>query len=184
MQASHIVDAFVQQLTSWLAGNSQRPDTQAIPGSWLEHWIYESPHEFYSEPGWANPIDVSKPFETHMNLDFLMPLINDYPYQELVSFVELGVRYKADLEPLILLQPHLVSFLPVQDKFLKEADKSVHSCLPVSKFVHYARLNPDTYSSLLDRAERSCVASVQTSNLPLTEQFDLFLSLQQISDAL
>ena len=48
----------------------------------------------------------------------------------------------------------------------------------------YARLNPSTYSSLLDRAERSCVASVQTSNLPLTEQFDLFLSLQQISDAL
>ena len=140
-QASHIVDAFVQQLTGWLAGNSQRPDTQAIPGSWLEHWIYESPHEFYSEPGWANPIDVSKPFETHMNLDFLMPLINDYPDQELVSFVELGVRYRADLEPLILLQPHLVSFLPVQDKFLKEADNfsqrgwtEVHSRLPCVPF--------------------------------------------------
>ena len=140
-QASHIVDAFVQQLTGWLAGNSQRPDTQAIPGSWLEHWIYEAPHEFHSEPGWANPIDVSKPFETHMNLNFLMPLIKDYSDQELVSFVELGVRYKADLEPLILLQPHLVSFLPVQDKFLKEADKfvqrgwtEVHSRLPCVPF--------------------------------------------------
>ena len=60
-----------------------------------------------------------------MNLDFLMPLISDYPDQELVSFVELGVGYKADLEPLILLQPHLISFLPVQDNFLKEADKFV-----------------------------------------------------------
>jgi len=48
----------------------------------------------------------------------------------------------------------------------------------------YARLNPATYAGLLDRAEQSCVASVQTANLPLTEQFDLFLSLQQISEAL
>ena len=48
----------------------------------------------------------------------------------------------------------------------------------------YARLDPSTYSNLLDRTERSCVTSVQTSNLPLTKQFDLFLSLQQISDAL
>ena len=44
----------------------------------------------------------------------------------------------------------------------------------------YPRLNPNIYSSLLDKAERSCAASVQSSNLPLTEQFDLFL----ISDAL
>ena len=48
----------------------------------------------------------------------------------------------------------------------------------------YARLNPSTYSSLLDRVERSRVASVQTPTPPPTEQFDLFLSLQQISDAL
>ena len=97
VEAAHLVDGFVHQLTSWLAGNSQRPDTQAIPESWLEHWIYESPYEFYSEPGCVNPIDVSKPFETHMNLDFLMPLISDYPDQELVSFVELGVRHTADV---------------------------------------------------------------------------------------
>ena len=48
----------------------------------------------------------------------------------------------------------------------------------------YARLNPGTYTGLLDRAEQACVATVQTANLPLTEQFDLFLSLQQISEAL
>ena len=134
---AHMVESFVHQLTGWLAGESQRPAIQAIPGSWLRHWIYESPYEFHSEPGWAKPIDVNKPFETHMNLDFLMPLIHDYSDQERVSFVELGVRYKADLGPLILLHSHLVSFLPVHDKFLKEADKfiqrgwtKVHSCLP------------------------------------------------------
>ena len=140
-EARHMVTNFVTQLTGWLAGKAQRPATQAIPGSWLEHWIYDSPYEFHSEPGWAVPIDVSKPFKTHMNLEFLMPLIRDYPDQELVSFVELGVRYKADLEPLILLQPHLVSFLAVQDKFLKEADRfiqrgwtEVYSCLPCVPF--------------------------------------------------
>ena len=42
----------------------------------------------------------------------------------------------------------------------------------------YARLNPQEWSPLLDRAERACVASVQTSNLPITERFDLFLSLE------
>ena len=48
----------------------------------------------------------------------------------------------------------------------------------------YARLNRGTHAGLLDRTEEACVASVQTANLPLTEQFDLFLSLQQIPEAL
>ena len=76
-----------------------------------------------------------------MNLDCLMPLIREYPDQELVSFIKLGVRYKADLEPVILLQPHLMSFLAVQDKFLKEADRfiqrgwtEVHPYLPCVPF--------------------------------------------------
>ena len=76
-----------------------------------------------------------------MNLDFSMPLIREYPDQELVSFIKLGVRYKADLEPVILLQPHLMSFLAMQDNFLKEADRfiqrgwtEVHSCLPCVPF--------------------------------------------------
>ena len=44
----------------------------------------------------------------------------------------------------------------------------------------YARLNPQECASLLDRAAQACVASVQTSNLPIIEQFDLFLSLHQM----
>ena len=58
----------------------------------------------YPEPGWANQLDASKPFETHMNLDFLMPIINDYLDQELVSFVELGVIDLAPTPPRLL--PH------------------------------------------------------------------------------
>ena len=67
----------------WLSGKAQRLATRAIPGSWLEPWIYESTYEFHSEPGWAVPVNVSTPLETHMNLDFLMPLIREYPDQEL-----------------------------------------------------------------------------------------------------
>ena len=140
-EAKFLVDNFVRQLTLWLDGKAQRPATQAIPGSWMEPWIYESTCEFHSDPGWAVPVDVSTLLKTHMNLDFLMPLIREYPDQELVSFIKLGVRYKADLEPVILLQPHLMSFLAVQDKFLKEADRfiqrgwtEVHNCLPCVPF--------------------------------------------------
>ena len=93
-------------------------------------------------PGWAVPVDVSTPLKTHMNLDFLMPLIREYPDQELVSFIKLGVTYKADLEPVILLQSHLMSSLAVQDSFLKEADRfiqrgwtEVHSCSPSPRVI-------------------------------------------------
>ena len=39
-EAELIVNAFVKQLTLWLSGKAQRPATQAIPGSWMEPWIY------------------------------------------------------------------------------------------------------------------------------------------------
>jgi hypothetical protein len=37
----------------------------------------------------------------------------------------LGVRYKADLPVQIVLQPHLMLFLPVQQKYLEESDRFV-----------------------------------------------------------
>ena len=37
----------------------------------------------------------------------------------------LGIRYKADLPTQIVLQPHLHSFIPVQEKYLAEADRFV-----------------------------------------------------------
>ena len=104
-----------------------------------------------------------------MNLNFLMPLIRDYLDQEFVSFLELGVRYKADLEPLILLLPRLVSLLPMQDMLLKEADRfiqrgwtEVHSCLPCLPFRCAARgstcrpLKPDRPRCTSDAGAPRC----------------------------
>ena len=50
-EAKLLVDNFVKQLTLGFDGKAQRPVTQAIPGSWMEPWIYESTYE------WAVPVD-------------------------------------------------------------------------------------------------------------------------------
>ena len=119
------VCAFQKKLTLWLAEEAERPGAVVIPGSWLEHWVFEAPHEFHSNPGWATPVDVSTPSDSHLNLGFYEEQGKGYPDQELLSFLLLGVRYKADLPVQIVLQPHLQSFLPVQEKYLAEADRFI-----------------------------------------------------------
>ena len=119
------VFSFQKKLTLWLDGESERPRAVVTPGSWLEHWVFEAPHEFHSNPGFATPIDVSTPSESHLNLEFYAEQGEGYPDQELLSFLLLGARYKADLPVQIVLQPHLQSFLPVQEKYLAEADRFI-----------------------------------------------------------
>ena len=112
-EAARRVRAFTKKMTKWMSGYSERPLSVVIPGSWLEHWVFEAPHDFCSQPGSAVPIDLSTPSKSHLNLDFYAQQGVDYPDQELLSFIVLGVRYKADLPVQIVLQPHLQSFLPV-----------------------------------------------------------------------
>ena len=119
------VCAFLKKLTRWLGGDSERPTAMVIPGDWLEHWVFEAPHEFHSNPGFATPLDLSEPSSSHLNLDFYAEQGRGYPDQELISFLILGVRYKADIPVQIVLQSHLQSFLPVQEKYLAEADRFI-----------------------------------------------------------
>ena len=122
-ETAHRVRAFAKKMMNWLAGSSERPHLVVIPGSWLEFWVHKMPHDFHSQPGSAIPVDISKASATHLNLNFYMQQGEGYPDQELLSFLFLGVRYKADLRVQIVLQPHLKSFLPVQEKFLLESDR-------------------------------------------------------------
>ena len=124
-EALRRVRAFQKKMTNWLAGKSERSKTVVIPGLWLAHWVFEASHDFHSEPGWAVPIGVSTPSSTHLNLPFYEGFGEGYPDQELISFLVLGVRYKADLPVQIVLQPHLNSFLPLQEKYLEEAERFV-----------------------------------------------------------
>ena len=123
LHAASLVDAFQCKLTKWMQGKAERPVPVVIPGLWLKHWLFECPHDFKSDPGFAVPIRLDKPLPTHLNLQFFEEWGSDYPDQELISHLILGVRYKADLPVQIVLQPHLQSFIPVQGKFLKEADR-------------------------------------------------------------
>ena len=120
-----IVRAFQKKMTLWMADSCERPAAVVIPGSWLEHWVFEAPHEFHNQPGFAVPIDLSEPSESHLNLGFYARMGEGHPDQEPISFLLLGVRYKADLPVQIVLQPHLKSFLAVQAKYLEEADRFI-----------------------------------------------------------
>ena len=119
------VQAFKKKMTLWRAGECERPQAVVIPGSWLQWWVFEAPHEFHSKPGWDVPIDESTASPSHLNLNFYSKMGSGYPDQEIISFILLGVRYKADLPVQIVLLPHLKSFLPVQAKYLEEADRFV-----------------------------------------------------------
>ena len=128
-------------MSGWMAGKAEKPEACVILGSWLEHWVHEVPHDFVTKPGWAVPVDISTPGDTHLNLSFFIEEGAAFPDRELVSFVVLGVRYKADLPVQIVLQPHVKSFLQVQDKFLKEADSFIErgwtvvaTCIPLVPF--------------------------------------------------
>ena len=47
----------------------------------------------------------------------------------------------------------------------------------------YARLSMDDCASMLDRAAKATIASVQAPNLPIYEQFDFFLALNEMAEA-
>lgn len=123
----------MQDMTFWLLGSCAiRPDMVVIPESWFMPWTFEAIHEFHSRLGWAVQVPVHKPLATHLNLDFLGQFLRDYPDQELASFLILGVRYKADLAHQAVLLPHLQAFVPMQDKYLMQADQRLKAGLMVT----------------------------------------------------
>ena len=67
------------------------------------------------DSGGVVPVDFQRPLETHLNLEYLrwqceQGYLQNYPDQELVSQLMLGVSYKDELDMQIVLLPHLISF--------------------------------------------------------------------------
>jgi hypothetical protein len=126
-EAKRRVDSFQRKLSRWFLskGSMERPAVVTLPGLWFCHWIFEVPHEFFSMPGWAVPLPIHKPATTHLNLDFIQEMGAEFPDQELISFLVLGVRYKADLPTQVVLQPHSLAFLEVVDKFHVQAEEQI-----------------------------------------------------------
>jgi len=68
-----------------------------------------------AEEGVVVPLDFTEPLKTHLNLGYLKSLckdghLKDYPDQQLISQLLLGVRYRDVLDMQIVLLPHLISF--------------------------------------------------------------------------
>ena len=70
MEAARRVRAFAKKMSIWLTGTSEQLKTVVIPWSWLEHWVFEAPHDFQCQPGFAVPLDLSTHSASHLNLDF------------------------------------------------------------------------------------------------------------------
>lgn len=91
--------------------------------------------------------DFHEHIETHLNLDYLREALSDYPDQELLSFLVLGVRSKTDDMPLqTVLLPHLVSleqghFPPVDEQVRGAVDKGWCTRASGPAFVPF-RLHP------------------------------------------
>jgi len=73
--------------------------------------------------GIIEPVDFAAPLQSHLNLDLLGVELQDWPDQELLSFLLEGVRYKADVEHQIVLLPHLVSLCEGYASLIEEVDK-------------------------------------------------------------
>jgi hypothetical protein len=46
----------------------------------------------------------------------------------------------------------------------------------------YNRMSMSAYAKNVDRASDAVIASVQTRNMPITEQFDFFVAMQAVTD--
>jgi site-specific DNA-cytosine methylase len=75
------------------------------------------------DEGLIEPVDFEQPIQSHLNLQQLQEELSDWPDQELLSFLLLGVRYKADIDYQIVLLPHLVSLRDGYASLLDEVAK-------------------------------------------------------------
>ena len=75
------------------------------------------------DQGIIEPVDFEAPLQSHLNLNQLREELSDWPDQELLSFLLLGVRYKADIDYQIVLLPHLVSLREGYSSLLAEVAK-------------------------------------------------------------
>ena len=103
------------------------------------------------EHGEVVPLDFQAPLETHLNLDYLQwqcdhGYLKNYPDQELISQLMLGVSYKDDLDLQIVLLPHLISFADGCEQIQTEVEKyvehgwySLHRLLPYVPFRNIPR---------------------------------------------
>ena len=98
MEAARRVRAFAKKMAICLSGTSEKPKTVVIPGSWLEHRVFEAPHDFQCQPGFAVPLDLNTPSASHHNLNFYETLGQGQPNQKLSSFLIVSTRYKADIQ--------------------------------------------------------------------------------------
>lgn len=97
------------------------------------------------------PVDFQKPLETHLNLEYMrwqceQGYLQNYPDQELVSQLMLGVSYKDELDMQIVLLPHLISFADGCKQIQADVEElasqgwySLHKLLPYVPFRNIPR---------------------------------------------
>ena len=91
------------------------------------------------EQGSITLLDYTADISTHLNRKFFSEQLKSFPDQELLSFIEEGVSFKADLDLQIVLQPHLLSlakgFKSVQSELERLSGKGWYNLFPSLPFV-------------------------------------------------
>ena len=124
-----------------------RPEVLVLGPSYFEEealgYIWER-----GSDGSYTPLDLQRPIETHLDLDFLTGYREDYPDQEIFGHLLYGVRLKAPGPHQIMLQPHMVSAVGRFDAIQKELERlqgkgwmEVAAALP---FVPYSGIQQGT----------------------------------------
>jgi hypothetical protein len=122
------IGTFNSLLTAWMedpTANS-RPRAVAIGQGGLQPWaqgVVLDLRQLVKGVGWVTELDFGASTPTQFNVDYIRERLKDYPDQELVSHLVLGVRMLADLDLQLVLLPHLLSIEGVEEEVLREVMK-------------------------------------------------------------
>jgi hypothetical protein len=75
------------------------------------------------EDGWVRELDYTAPTPTLLNLPAIAERLHDFDDQELVSFIVLGVSYKAELPLQFVVLPHLLNILGYDEAVYRDVCK-------------------------------------------------------------
>jgi hypothetical protein len=116
---------FLLLLTAWMDDptNNPRPRPVAIGQGGLQPWAQGGIldlRKLVNGKGWVTQLDFEARTPTQFKIDFIRVRLSNYPDQELVSHLVLGVRMHAEIDLQLVLLPHLLSLEGMEEVVLAD----------------------------------------------------------------
>ena len=118
------LQVYLSQLDDWLDGKARRPSPLLISAKDAAEWSHGLVLDLrHLEDGWVRELDYTAPTPTLLNLPAIAERLHDFDDQELVSFIVLGVSYKAELPLQFVVLPHLLNILGYDEAVYRDVCK-------------------------------------------------------------